>query len=88
MNKSTLRAEVEATGSCFFHRSSMRFFGDTMRNYGCGRNPIEITDSRGETRTVYALWRIHPVKHGLCFTTYFDAKTFARVFVAETKTSS
>ncbi len=33
MTPAELKRRVEATGSVFFSRSSMRFFGDTMRNY-------------------------------------------------------
>lgn len=35
MTPSDLKYNVEKTGSCFFDRSSMKFFGDTMANYGC-----------------------------------------------------
>lgn len=31
---SELKAAVDATGSHFFTRDTMRFFGDTMANYG------------------------------------------------------
>jgi hypothetical protein len=32
--KSDLRRNVTATGSNFFDSKSMKFFGDTMSNYG------------------------------------------------------
>ena len=34
MTPSELKYNVEETGSHYFERSSMKFFGDTMRNYG------------------------------------------------------
>jgi len=80
MTKSELRQRVIDTGSHFFDRSTMRFFGDTMANYSCGKNPIEVKDRQGNTRKVYALWRKRTVKDGLGDTAYFDAETFARVF--------
>lgn len=54
--------------SHFFTRSSMRFFGDTMRNYGC----YELGD-------VWVLWRKQPVKHGLQSEAHFCKRTFKRV---------
>ena len=54
--------------SHFFDYSSMRFFGDTMRNYGVR-----------ELEDVWVLYRKHPVKHGLNTVTFFDKVTFQRV---------
>lgn len=34
MTPSELKANVEIRGSYFFTRKSMKFFGDTMKNYG------------------------------------------------------
>lgn len=34
MNASDLKYNVEKTGSNFFSRDSMKFFGDRMSNYG------------------------------------------------------
>lgn len=81
---SDLKAAVEANGHepHFFTRSTMRFFGDTMRNYGTRRTTVQ--DVRGQQRDVYELYRRRPVKHGLDSSSYFDASTFARVF-ADTK---
>lgn len=78
---SQLKAFVEASGNCpyFFDRKTMRFFGDTMRNYGV-RGPIEIeTWSSGKVRC-WELYRRHAVKHGLQSSTYFNCETFDRVF--------
>ena len=35
MTPSELKNNVEKTGSYFFDRLNMRFFCDTMANYGC-----------------------------------------------------
>ena len=51
--------------SHFFDRDTMRFFGDTMSNYGV------ITHE-----DCYELRRKRPVKHGLQATVYFDKETF------------
>lgn len=72
MTPSQLKYHVEDTGSQFFTRSSMRFFGDTMRNYGCRQTVLN-------GQPVYELYRRRPVKHGLKSSAYFDATTFQRV---------
>lgn len=48
----------------FFKRSTMRFFGDTMSNYGIKRHSIS-------GQTVIELKRKKPVKHGLHESAYF-----------------
>ena len=60
--------EQHNPNSHFFTRSTMQFFGDTMRNYGCydGGN-------------VWVLWRKSPVKHGLQSSTQFSKDTFKRI---------
>jgi hypothetical protein len=50
----------------FFDRKTMRFFGDTMRNYG-----VRDADTHWE------LFRRSPVKHGLIDSRWFDKGTFA-----------
>jgi len=65
--KSDLRYEVMATGSHFFDRSTMRFFGDTMANYGITHH--KLTE-------VYELRRLTPVKHGLSSSAFFDDQNF------------
>jgi len=80
MTASDLKFRVELAGhdSKFFTRETMRFFGDTMRNYGV-RGPIEVETP---TRKVmaYELYRRRPVKNNNQSSAYFDAETFARVF--------
>lgn len=52
-------------GSHFFDRDTMRFFGDTMSNYGVK----DLGDC-------YELRRKKPVKHGLWSSVFFDKVTF------------
>ncbi|KKN24865.1 hypothetical protein LCGC14_0890670 [marine sediment metagenome] len=70
MTPAELKNQVEqGKDRFFFTRKTMRFFGDTMRNYG-------VKDA-GE---VWELYRKHPVNHGLSSSAYFDKKTYRRVF--------
>jgi hypothetical protein len=78
-----LKAFVEAAGheSHFFTRSTMKFFGDTMRNYGM-RGPVTVVTPSGESVQCYELYRRHPVKCGVKDSAYFDANSYKRVFPA------
>jgi hypothetical protein len=80
---SDLKYYVEEAGQApyFFARETLRFFGDTMKNYAV-RQPREITTSDGRTVSAYELVRKKPVKHGIQSSTFFDANTFKRVFPA------
>ena len=71
MTKSELKYRVIETGSFFFDRKSMQFFGDTMANYGV----------RSYNDALWELYRKSPVKFGMRDSTYFDKVTFERVFV-------
>jgi hypothetical protein len=73
MTPSELKYNVEQTGSHFFDRSSMRFFGDTIRNYGVRQATVNGIEA-------WELYRKRPVKHGLRKSAYFDCKTFERIF--------
>lgn len=78
MNASELKYHVETkTTSNFFSRSTMKFFGDTMRNYGVSSAKVKTWD--GESIEVWELYRKRPVKHGLKTSAYFNKKTFERV---------
>lgn len=57
----------------FFDRDTMKFFGDTMRNFG-------LRETKIDGRMVYELFRKKPVKHGLHESAYFDAETFKIVY--------
>jgi hypothetical protein len=71
--------ERSSTDSFFFTRSSMKFFGDTMQNYGL-RQPAVIVTTLGKTHAAYELYRKHPVKHGNQQSAWFDSVTFNQVF--------
>jgi len=90
MTPAELKAQVEqGPDRFFFTRDTMRFFGDTMRNYGV-RDGGEIPyhwDDEGEnysetprTIEVWELYRRHPVRHGQTVSAYFDKRTYRRVF--------
>lgn len=81
MTPSELKYNVEKTGSNFFDRPSMKFFGDTMRNYGVRRAIVATYDI--ESVNVWELYRKHPVKHGFQSSAYFDVVTFERVHPKE-----
>lgn len=67
MTPSNLKYHVSLSGSYFFNRTSMRFFGDTMANYG--------VRSSGDN---WELYRKRPVMHGLRDSAYFNKVTFDR----------
>ena len=79
-----LKARVESgsTDRHFFTRDTMRFFGDTMSNYGVRSKPVEVTTPSGDTVTCWALYRKRPVKHGMQKDAYFAVDTFKRVLSA------
>ena len=64
----------ENGGKNFFTRGTMRFFGDTMRNYGV--RLVKIGD-----RELYELFRRKPVNGGLFSSTYFDSQTYKIVSI-------
>lgn len=70
MNASQLKYNHESLNpnSFYFTRDSMRFFGDTMQNYGVRTH----SDS-------YELYRKQPVKHGLNNSAYFDKTSFIKL---------
>lgn len=75
MNASELKAKILETNEqpYFFTRETMRFFGDTMRNFGVRKA------TRGGV-PVWELYRKKPVKRGLQGSFYFDQQTFRRVY--------
>lgn len=79
MTPSDLKWHVEQTDSNFFDRSSMKFFGDTMKNYGVRKNVIS-TYSDNAPVEVWELYRKRPVKNGLRSSAYFRADSFERTF--------
>jgi hypothetical protein len=75
MNSSELKYNYETNNpedSFFFTRSTMKFFGDTMKNYGV------ITHA-----DYYELHRKRAVKHGLQNSAYFEKDTFKLITLCE-----
>lgn len=62
----------------YFTRSTMKFFGDTMANYGVCKTVVNTATRKNIP--VWELRRKHPVKHGLQNSAYFCRKTFKRIF--------
>lgn len=69
--KSDLKYHVTNTGSYFFESKTMKFFGDTMANYGL----------RSYNANTWELYRKNPVKHNLKDSAYFDKTTYERVYI-------
>jgi len=84
---SDLKHHVEQNGHepYYFTRSSMAFFGDTMRNYGVRSKPVDVTTPSGDTVKCWELYRRRPVKHGLDSSSFFACDNFRRVFADKTK---
>jgi aromatic ring-opening dioxygenase LigB subunit len=75
MNSSELKYNYEINNpedGYFFTRSTMKFFGDTMKNYGV----ITHADH-------YELHRKRPVGFGLQNSAYFDKDTFKLISSGE-----
>ena len=53
----------------YFDRETMRFFGDTMANYGTRYVKVE---QHGQLRTVIELYRKRPVAHGIQASGFFS----------------
>lgn len=76
MNVSQLKAHVEAnTTTEFFSKETMKFWGDTMRNYGVRSDTLE------DGQEVWELYRKNPVKNGLQSSAYFAKGSFKRIIV-------
>lgn len=79
MTPSELKYHVDQANeeSHFFDRKTMKFFGDTMKNYGVRKTVVKT--NAGKDIAAYELYRKHPVKHGLKTSAYFDRETFRRI---------
>jgi len=75
MTPSELKYNLEAADpdSHFFNRKTMRFFGDTMSNYGCRSTIID-------GKPAYEIYRKRAVKQGLRSSAYFCAETFNQIY--------
>lgn len=83
MTASELKYNVEINRNepFFFDRKTMKFFGDTMRNYGV--TSATIPTLSGEMVEVWELFRRKPVKHGLSSSAYFTKNDFQRIYKKE-----
>lgn len=89
MNASELKYHVENSGgeSYFFDRKTMKFFGDTMRNFGVRsavvRSNYDVdgnwSSEEGVDVECWELYRKRPVKCGNKSSAYFDKATFKRI---------
>ena len=75
MTPSELKQKTSETEPHFFTRKTLKFFEDTMANYGCRSTTIS-----GHKNPVWELHRKRPVKHQLQKSAYFDQATFKRVW--------
>ena len=64
----------------FFHRKTMKHWGDTIDNFGIMENPIRINTIRGK-KTVWVLYRKTVKDRFQQKMFYFDAETFNIVFI-------
>ena len=93
MSPSELKQHVEQSGQeqYFFDRKTMKFFGDTMRNYGVRSATVKTDRDANSKYTAHGgleiecweLYRKRPVKHGNQQSAYFDKETFKRVHPAK-----
>jgi hypothetical protein len=82
MNASELKYQIEQTGreQYFFDRKTMRFFGDTMRNFGV--RSATVTGFDGKPVECWELYRRRAVKHGNDKSAYFSKADYRRVHPA------
>lgn len=77
MNASQLKNCLGITGSVFFSRKNMSFFGDSMANFGVRKRVI--CNTRGVEVECWELWRKRAVKHGLMSSHYWAVDDFRAV---------
>ncbi|CAB4222635.1 hypothetical protein UFOVP1655_159 [uncultured Caudovirales phage] len=77
MNASELKRNLGHTGSYFFNRENMKFFGDSMANFGVRKRVI--CNNRGVEVECWELWRKRAVKHGLQSSHYWAVDNFRAV---------
>ena len=71
--------ERHQPNSFFFDRKSMRFFGDTMANYGVKSSTVACKSWDGKYIMCWELYRRTPVKNGNQSSGFFHETTFERV---------
>jgi hypothetical protein len=80
MTVSELKYEVSKNHPYYFSRKSMKFFGDSMGNYGV-RSAVIVSHSSEEKIEVWELYRKRPVRGGNMGSAYFRKTTFEQVFM-------
>ena len=78
MTVTELKILTKETSPYFFTPKTMRFFGDTVKNYGVRQCKIDTYNEKDVS--VWELYRKRPVKHGMQSSAYFRAGTFEQVF--------
>ena len=75
MTPSELKTSILAhdPDSHFFDQKTMKFFGDTMSNYGVRKAEINGL-------AVWELYRKRPIKYGLKTSAYFRTSDFEQIF--------
>lgn len=82
-----LKAHVESTESHFFDRKTMKFFGDTMANYGLRKAKVKLVTKyvngvpcEFEEVEAYELYRRKPVKYNNRSSTFWAVADLRRLF--------
>lgn len=80
MTSSELRYMIDQANPTghFFDRETMRFFGDTMKNYGVCETTIDTWSEKNVP--VYELYRRKPVKNKLQASSYWRKDTLRQTF--------
>jgi hypothetical protein len=81
MTPSELKYQVELTGKLphFFTRKTMKFFGDTMANYGV--RSLAVPHTGGRVTECWELYRKSPVgEHRLTQSHYFLKSDFSILY--------
>ena len=76
MTPSNLKYRTQETAPNFFSRSTMKFFGDTMKNFGVRGNTINGIE-------VWELYRKKSVKNDLQKSHYFRKDNFKQAYYNE-----
>lgn len=76
MTPSDLKYSIQETAPNFFSKLNMKFFGDTMKNFGVRSNTINGIE-------VWELYRKKPVKRNLQRSHYFRKDNLEMVYYNE-----
>ena len=88
MTPSELKYQIEQTGKeqHYFDRKTMKFWGDTMKNYGVRSvtvlaqfNEHGEYNEEGYPTETWELYRKRPVKHGMSKSAYFRKSDYSRI---------